>query len=300
MIELYFGVGGGAVFVVLGYWLLALLIARGVMAADRNELEDSPTDYGVEFESVEFPSRRGDVTLDGWYIAGQTGMPSVVYVHGISATRTACGMTAVAADLNRRGFGALLFDLRAHGLSGGKRMSGGWYERFDVLGAYDFLVERGVPPHKIGVVGLSMGAGAVVLAAVEEPGIRAVVLDSPYARSTELISQETAIKLRIPTWLAAVFKPGAELLARKVYDIDIGAMAPVESVALLDYPVLVIHGATDDRVPIDHGRRVWRAAPEGSPMWEVSEAGHNEASTENRSEYGDRVADYLLSRIGVE
>ena len=301
MNELYPAAAAGAILtVVVIYVAISYRIALGVTAAERTDLEDSPADYGVDLEEVEFRSRCDDVLLDGWYLAGQDGAPVVVFVHGVGVTRTACGMTRIAADLNSRGFGALMFDLRGHGLSGGKRLSGGWHERLDVLGAYDYLCSRDVAPEKIGLLGLSMGAAAVALAAAEEPGIRAVVLDSPYARASDLIVQETSIKMLIPKWLAAVFRPCAEYLASRVFGIDVPAMAPVESVRDLGYPVLIIHSTDDDRIPLEHGRRVYRAAPAGSVLWEVAGSGHNEASTEHSSEYADRVAEYFASRLGAE
>ena len=301
MNELYPAAAAGAILtVVVIYVAISYRIALGVTAAERTDLEDSPADYGVDFEEVEFRSRCDDVLLDGWYLAGQDGAPVVVFVHGVGVTRTACGMTRIAADLNSRGFGALMFDLRGHGLSGGKRLSGGWHERLDVLGAYDYLCGRGFAPEKIGMLGLSMGSGAVALAAAEEPGIRAVVLDSPYARASEMVVQETSIKMHIPKWLAAVFRPCAEYLASRVFEIDIPAMAPVESVRDLGYPVLIIHSTDDDRIPLEHGRRVHRAAPEGSVLWEVADSGHNEASTDHPSEYAGRVAEYFASRLRGE
>ena len=289
----------GAVSVAL-YMAISYRIASAVTAAERTELEDSPSDYGVEFEDISFSSLGGDVSLDGWCLLGRSGMPAIIIVHGVSSTRSGCGMTAVASDLNRRGFGVLLFDLRGHGMSGGDRISGGWHERLDVLGACDYLRSRGVASKNIGLLGLSMGAVAVVLAAATDPRVRAIVLDSPYARASELIPQEIARKMPLPAWLASVFRPSAELLARLAFGIDIGAMAPVEAVRRLDYPVLVLHGADDDRIPVNHGRRVHRAAHPGSALWVVDGAGHNEASTQHRSKYVDRVAAYFMARLGPE
>ena len=191
-----------------------------------------------------------------------------------------------------------MFDLRGHGLSGGKRLSGGLHERLDVLGAYDYLRGRGVTSEKIGLMGLSMGAAAVALAAAEEPGVRAVVLDSPYARASEMVVQETSIKLHIPKWLAAVFRPCAEYLASRLFGIDVQAMAPVEAVRELGYPILTIHSVDDDRIPLEHGKRVHEAAPVGSLLWEVAGVEHNEASTEYPPEYAERVTEYFQSKLG--
>ena len=264
------------------------------------EFQDSPSDYGVEFESVRFRSRRGDVTLDGWYLPGQEGMPCVILCHGIESGRTGDGMTELGAMLNRRGFGILQFDFRAHGLSEGARVSSGWHERMDVLGAYDFLVVRGVPPHCIGLHGVSMGAAAVCLAAAAEEGIRALSLDSPYARASDMILGEASFRTRLPGRFIAVFVPGAVFLAKRLFDISVAEMAPEKAIEGLGYPVLVIHGTEDSRIPPEQSERVFRASPEGSRLWAVENVGHAESFSQNKPEYADRIATYFLSRLSSE
>ena len=106
--------------------------------------------------------------------------------------------------------------------------------------------------------------------------------------------------MHIPKWLAAVFRPCAEYLASRVFGINVPAMAPVESVSDLGYPMLIVHSVDDERIPVEHGRRVHSAAPTGSLLWEVAGVEHNEASTEYPAEYAERVAEYFASRLGSE
>lgn len=282
------------------YLLVSYLIASGVTNAEESELVDSPADYGIEFESARFMSRRGDVTLDGWYMIGQADLPVVIFGHGLGVGRAGDGMTELGAMLNRRGFGVLQFDFRAHGLSEGDRVSSGWHERMDALGAYDFLVARGVPPSSIGLHGVSMGAGAVCLAAAEEPGIRALSLDTPYARASDMILREASLRIRLPERVIAIFVPCAVFLARKLFDISLEGMAPERAVAELDYPILLIHGTEDSRIPPEQSERVFRASPEGSQIWVVEDVAHAGSFLANKPEYADRVAAYFLSRLSFE
>lgn len=264
------------------------------------EFQDCPLDYGVDFERVNFRSRRGDVTLDGWRMRGRDGMPTIIFCHGIEVGRTGDGLTELAARLNRRGFGVLQFDFRGHGSSGGKRVSSGWHERMDVLGAYDYLISEGIAPGEVGLLGVSMGAGAAALAAVEELGVRALVLDSTYASAKELLLRETALRTRLPAGLMAVFVPCAVLIGGNLFDIDIEGMSPERAVVELDYPILVIHGAEDIRIPPAHGRRVFDAAAGGSRLWAVGGVGHAGAFVENKSEYAERVAAYFMPSLGPD
>jgi hypothetical protein len=63
-----------------------------------------------------------------------------------------------------------------------------------------------------------------------------------------------------------VFIPGVKLTAGILHDIDIGALAPEKAVKVIPYPIMVIHGTADARIPWSHGVRVYEAAPLGSSI----------------------------------
>lgn len=279
------------------YVWVSYRMAADLTVAERVELEGTPADFGHSYESVRFMSRRRDTMLDGWYLVGRGGMPVVILVHGISSNRTGGDMIELACTFNDRGYGVLMFDLRGHGRSGDGLMSGGWHERMDVLGAVDYLLGRGVPAERIGVLGFSLGAAACALAAAEEPRIRAAALDCPFARASEMIEAEAELRTPLPGWVALIFKPLALLLAGWLYDIDVKSVAPEAAVARLDYPIMVIVTPDDDRVPASQGVRVYEAAMDGSELWVVEGVEHCCAFPEHREEYLERVCGYFESRL---
>ncbi len=297
--KLRWSVSIGLVLVVLAYGLISFLIAQGLTKADRNPQEDHPSNHGLLFEDVAFPTRGGGPSLRGWYVAGDLAKPHVIFVHGLGSKRSGDKAVEIAAGLAERGYSALLFDLRGHGESPGGKVSGGFFERLDVLGAFDYLRERGVPSKRIGVLGFSMGAATTAFAAGEEPALRAVVLDSPYANARSFISQEAARKTVLPKWLVPIFAPTSELMAATIYGINVGAMVPEEAVQRIDYPVLVVHGTGDTRIPHEHGERVHAAARRGSELWLVPDVDHVDAFIAYPGEYIDRVARYFDSRLNV-
>ena len=280
------------------YGLISFIIASSVAKADRKEQEDHPSTYGLEFEDVEFVSRRGDVTLRGWYISGQEEKPTLIFVHGIGSVRSGDRAVDLASRLAGNGFNVLMFDLRGHGSSGGDQVSGGYFEQWDVLGAFDFLAEKGVTPGRIGLVGFSMGAATAILAAAREPDIGALVADSPYAKASDMIAHEAARKTVFPGWLTPIFVPTAVLMANWFYGIDLGSLVPEDAVVGLPYPILVIHGTGDRRIPYEQGQRVQQGAPAGSSIWLVPDVDHVEAFATYPEEYVERVRAYLDDRFG--
>ncbi len=277
-------------------------LANQVTLAERKALEASPADFGLAFQDVEFPSRRGDVQLKGWYVpARDTAQDTVIMVHGINSNRAdvTIGLVEIAGDLSQRGFNVLMIDLRGHGESGGTQVSGGYYEREDVLGAFDFLLVRGVPSERIGLLGYSLGAAVSLLAAVEEPRIHAVVADSPFADISDLIVGETRKRTDAPAWMVPSLVPGMEVAARAFYGIDMGALVPVKVVPKLDYPVLLVHGTADQRILPSHSVQLKAASRNpDTQLWLVDGVEHVKAYRSAPKEYIDRVAGYFQKRLG--
>ena len=294
---LRWGLLAASVLLLLAYAGASYVVASGVTSDERGPLDDHPDNHGLEYIDVEFQSRVDRIPLKGWWIPGRESGATVIMVHGITSNRASDNALGVAARLRKLGYNLLLFDQRAHGESGGERISGGYHERRDLGGAIDFLKSRGVPESSMGVLGMSMGAGTTLLTLPGEPGIRAAVLDSPYASADDLIAFEVARTTFFPEWVAPVFIPGAKVFARALYGINVDALTPEQSAAELDYPVLIIHGTADTRVPYQHGLRVHAAAPEGSVLWSLEGVDHVDAFAEEPDEYIRRVHSYFSQRL---
>ena len=138
--------------IVIGiYLIISYLIASGVTKADRKAQEDDPSNYGLIVEDVEFQSRKPDVRLSGWWLPGDAARPSIIFVHGIGSVRSGDRAVDLASRLVAQGYNVLMFDLRGHGSSGGDQVSGGYFEQWDVLGAFDYLMDRvGEKIHEFG------------------------------------------------------------------------------------------------------------------------------------------------------
>ena len=191
--------------------------------------------------------------------------PVVMLLHG-GYWRSKYGkslMRAVAADLARRGFAAWNVEYRRVG-----RHGGGWPMTFDdVAAAVDLLAELRDPRLGLGagidVVGHSAGGQLAVWAAARRDGrvpirrvvVQAAVLDMVWAGD-----------------------PAAELLGGRPDEVPdrYAATDPMRLVPL-GKPVLVVHGAGDETVPLSRSRR-WaeaaRAAGDAVDLVEPEPGGH--------------------------
>ena len=98
-------------------------------------------------------------TIDGqeigaWLVVGSGDAASILLIHGIGASRSAC--LSRAKILATQGCSVLMISLRAHGDSTGEFNDMGYGARHDVVAAVEFL-ERQRPGKPIVVHGLSMG-----------------------------------------------------------------------------------------------------------------------------------------------
>jgi fermentation-respiration switch protein FrsA (DUF1100 family) len=280
------------------YLLVALAMVYLATRPEREPFEAQPEDFGLKYEEVSFSPRGETLTLRGWLLPGSPRAPYLIFVHGIGDQRIGNQALDLASRLvHQDGYNVLPFDLRAQGTSDGDLVSAGEFERYDVLGAYDFLISRGAEPGRIGLIGRSYGAATAIMAAPLESGIAAVVADSPFADIQDRIAREAARKTPMPQGLVRVFLPPARLFADLLYGIHLGALKPERDVAKLDYPVLIIHGEADERIPISEGRRVYEAAPSGSEFWTLPGVTHADAFPTHPDEYVQRVREYLDSRF---
>ena len=288
----------------LGFLLLAGLVYGGIahqMAweltrVERHPVTTAPDALGMAYESVTFPSRGDALKLSGWWIPGDPQAPVVVLIHGLDTHRAAptVGLLEMAGGLHQGGLSLLMFDLRGHGASEGTWTSGGYFEQRDVLGAVDFLAARGVPPQKVVLLGVSMGGAIALMVAPKISGLHAVIADSAYASLRDLIASETALRTGLPSWLTRWLVPGMEWVARIRWHLPVSEIAPWKAVKQLSYPILLIHGEQDERIPLSHALRLREAATHPQTrLWIVPGAGHARAFRTDPKGYLEQVFRYL-------
>ena len=288
-------------------------VASNLVYAPQVAPTSTPAAYHLAYQRVTFTSRGKDrVGLQGWFIPGVgangalTDARTIIVVHGLRANRTdpGMGLLDLSAALAKRGFAVLAFDMRGSGESQPEPLSLGYYEQNDVLGAVDFLRTGSMPypklgrPKVIGGWGESMGAATLLLAAAQEPAIRAVVADSAYADALPLVEREIPKRSGLPSW----FTPGVLRATQIMYAIDYSAVRPVDVIAkIAPRPILLIQGADDTYVPPSDMAALAEAASKGSgaqiETWLVPGAKHVQAFHVAGKAYVDKVAAFFTTNL---
>lgn len=140
------------------------------------------------------------------------------------------------------------YDYAGYGRSTGKPTEYNTYA--DIEAAYNCLKEKyGVADEDIILYGQSVGSGPTIDLASQLPNLRAVVLHSPIL---------SGLRVLYPV--------------KKTFWFDI--YKNVDKIGLVNCPVLVIHGTSDDVVDCSHGKQLWELCKvKHSPLW-LSGGGH--------------------------
>jgi uncharacterized protein len=287
-----------ALIVFVLYLATSYYILYSIIYNQRQPLTDFPENYNLTYKNVSFTPRGENINLKAWLFPSNSEY-YIIFVHGIGANRVSNKDTLkLAKDLIGQGYNILMFDQRAQGESEGEISSASWFEKDDILGAFDYLVkEKKILTTRIGVYGSSMGGAASILAASIEPRIRALVVDSPFANAKELISQETALTTGLPKTITNLFLPPLVFFAKTFHDINIPAMSPEQAVKKINFPILIIHGTGDKRVPYAHGQRIYKNAARSSNLWLVEGATHTKAYSADPKAYVDKISTYFDLRF---
>ncbi|HTP51316.1 MAG TPA: alpha/beta hydrolase [Anaeromyxobacteraceae bacterium] len=216
------------------------------------------------FREVSFRTR-DSTDLSGWWLPPRNGA-AVILVHGLGATREQ--MLPQARMLRSAGFGILLFDLRAHGRSGGSVSTFGDGERLDVRAAVDFAsADPGVAPGRLGALGFSLGALAVAAESAEDERVGALALEAGYGTMEEL--------LRHKYGRAGAFSELPALAAARGFGLRVGEVRPLDRLGSLPpRPVLLVYGERDRVTPPAVGREFLAALGGQAELWVVPGGAH--------------------------
>lgn len=268
-------------------------------------------------------------TSDGTLLCGDfwaqpQPAPTIVLCHGYRVSRT--HLRSVAALQYSFGYNVFCFDFRGHGDSDSVMTSGGNAEVRDLEAA--LVVANRQPetlPQRIIIHGFSMGA-AVALLTSPHPDVVAIIADSPFARSDDILRrivnfylmqlcntrypQLRFLRPLIPLLSWAVITTskidfrlrfGFTYVARPDTSFRRWKTRARKVMQQLSIPILLIHGVDDSLIPIDHARQIAAEARRHDVPLEtffVEGAEHCCAYAADPYRYNQVIRDFLQRCLG--
>ena len=231
---------------------------------------------------------------DGAILRGACFRPSgpirgaVIVLHGVGDHGHS--MTGLARLLTRQGYIVLVPDSRAHGGSGGDRITYGLLERTDVVSWLNWIDVRFHPPAYYGY-GASLGGGILIQSLEIEPRFRAIIAECPFA-DFHTVAYDRLSEMA-PKILTAPFIETAFLYTRLRYGLNLYAASPENVLRRSHTPTLLIHGTDDRNIPIEHSRRLHASNPATTELWEIEHATHVNAWARAGTAFETRVIDWF-------
>lgn len=245
---------------------------------------ETPEDYGLPYDHIGLRVTE-TIELDAYFVPATTPVAkaNLIILHGVGSCKEV--YLPNAAPLCALGYNLFLADQRQHGKSGGRYLTYGHYEKYDVAKMTDWLAER-TGRLKTGIYGNSMGAAVALQAMAHDHRLAFGLIESTFTdlRSITNAYAGQMIGRKVPLWLSDF------LLRRagKIADFDPFAIQPLRDVAKIDRPLQFIHGDSDARIDLDNARQLYAASiandkdlyvvPKGdhADLWEVGDKGYPE------------------------
>jgi fermentation-respiration switch protein FrsA (DUF1100 family) len=197
-------------------------------------------------------------------------------------------MLSRAEFLHARRYSVLLIDFQAHGESPGDRITFGARESQDVTAAL-LNLQRWVPGEPVGVIGVSLGAAAFVLAE-HRPAVAAVVLESMYPT----IEQAVSDRLRLHLGPAGpILAPLLTMQFRSRLGVAPDRLRPIDRIGSIGASVFILNGTLDQHTSIDEARALFTAASAAKEFWAVEGAAHVNLHAYAKDEYERRLTTFL-------
>ncbi len=190
------------------------------------------------------------LTLIAWYRPPEDDQPVIVVFNGNAGNRA--GRLGLGEALAGHGAGVLLTDYRGYGGNPGSPSEAGLRRDADAAAAF---VERTAPEAPTVYFGESLGSAvAVDLAGARPPA--ALVLRSPFTSMVELGRHHYPVL------------PVSALLRDR--------FAPIDVIARLQVPTLVIAGDADSIVPLQQSKAIYTASPGPKELLIIEGGDHND------------------------
>ena len=207
-----------------------------------------------------------------------------------------------AQVLASRGYAVLKVNFRGSGGYGSAFEVAGYRQwgramQDDVTDATLWAIKSGyADPTRIAIVGSSYGGYAALMGAVREPKLYRAAIS--YVGVSDLEMMYTRGDIEDSTF-------GVNFLKRAIGEdrAELKARSPVNLVAQIEAPILIIHGGQDRRVPVQHGRSMRDALKDAGKTveyFEVADEMHGFYKQKNIVEAYTRMLVFLGKHLAVK
>jgi fermentation-respiration switch protein FrsA (DUF1100 family) len=217
---------------------------------------------------------------------------TVIVVHGIADNKES--MIATADEFRNLGYDVFLADMRAHGASEGMFCTYGYREKQDISALISWLIAKGANQTHIGIFGSSFGASVALQAMAYDSRIAFGIVECPFA-SLRDVAQEYSVRYSGFYFPNVINKSLSR--AESIADFRIDSVRPEVSARSITKPILHFHGGDDERIPLEHARRIEAAFVPGISEFHIVKGAHHlDVRSVGHATYWQTVGRFLHDR----
>lgn len=271
--------------------LLALVIGWGFVSA-RRMLKPIPR---VLFPPDPFPpvttislTSHDGAAFDAWLFDAPQPRGLILVCHGYRANWLQ--VIGIADGLRRCGYAAVAMNFRGHGGRAGP-CTFGVRDRQDLDEVLEWRSRQpSLAPLPVGMVGWSLGGAIACQTAAQHPQVKALALDSTFARLFPIAARVVRVRYHLPVIpFAWITWAGVQLALRT----DLSRLDPLRLAPRLQAPLLWIHGQQDGVVSTGEGEELFAAWGGPKERWNDPRAGHVGTYALQPEEYVNRLAQFF-------
>lgn len=290
-------------------------ISLNIMRTTKPPLARNPLDFvPLLGDIIRFPAFDG-LPLNGMLIRGNSeNAPRgfIIFAHEFCADMHSCAR--YCRPLQESGFDILTFDFRAHGQSDkdADYTPRQWVsdrEVNDIRGAIAYaehwLEDQG-RAREIGLIGVSRGACAAILAAAENDTIKCVVADGAFSTDTTIeyfmkrwayiFATVRVVYENHPPAFWRFLRWSMMHFARREFRCNFPSVRKAIS-RMRPRPMFFIHGERDSYLPVEQSRRLYALAGQPKYLWVAPGARHNQAVVLHARRYAQMTTAFFLRHL---
>ena len=207
----------------------------------------------------------------------------IVLIHGYQSCKE--DMLGSASWLVQRGFNVWIPDLRAHGGSEGTNTTFGILEHEDLVSLID-TIESASGTRPLVLWGNSMGGATAIMTAAIDSRVTVCISESAFSTRHSLLLHFIETEYPEDSWLehqlgtlAVMYETGVSLFADD----------PMDLIARVKCPTLLMHGTNDQRVPFSAAQNLIGAAGSSVRLVPIDSGTHHNLRATNSARYDSAV-----------
>ncbi|MCC7231742.1 MAG: alpha/beta hydrolase [Bacteroidia bacterium] len=252
----------------------------------------TPMSFGLPYDTLRVISDDG-IALDGWFVAAaDTPANTLLILHDLNESRIS--LLDHIKQFHDRGLNVCVFDLRAHGTSGGNEFSLGLPSVRDVIRITDRILS--IPgTHYLVLMGMGSGAAIAMQAAVYDGRYKVLILQSPFNRLDTYLARYAYKKWGSMTflWEEILRRKIERLLEFPVSELDLTRLAKE-----VKTPTLFITGSQDALVfPTEVLAIQDSSVAIQKQLLLIRNAGRNDLEENAGEQYYNRITEFINSAL---